>query len=245
MKAFSLLLALALIVVLTGCETSAEPRAAAPPARPIRALIVGGGQHHDFNRWFNQADVATLSSNGLATVSYTDRPEAILPALGGLDVLYLSNNQPLPDPALRAAIFEFVGAGRGLLLIHPALWYNWPDWPEYNRLLVGGGSRSHPPYGEFEVTVLDPTHPTMVGVPEKFTIKDELYRSEKDPLGPPIQILATGFEKATGKTYPVAWIVLHPRGRIFCSSLGHDGAAHEHPAFQAILRNGLKWAAGR
>lgn len=245
MKTFSLLLGLGLIAGLSACQTSNEPRAGDAPAGPIRALIVGGGQHHDFNRWFNQADVATLSRDGLATVSYTDQPDAILPALAGLDVLYLSNNQPLPDPALRAAIFDFVGSGRGLLLIHPALWYNWNDWPEYNRLLVGGGSRSHPPYGEFEVTVVDPTHPIMAGVPERFTIRDELYRTEKDPLGPPIVILATGHEKATGRTYPVAWIVQHPRGRIFCCSLGHDGAAHEHPAFQAMLRNGLRWAAGR
>ena len=54
---------------------------------------------------------------------------------------------------MRKAIFDFADAGRGLLLVHPALWYNWPDWPEYNRVLVGGGARSHDKYGEFEVTV--------------------------------------------------------------------------------------------
>lgn len=245
MKTLLLLAATCSLALLSGCQTGSGSRAAAAPPAPIRTLIVGGGQHHDFDRWFNQADVATLNRDSLAHATYTDQPAAILPALADLEVLYLSNNQPLPDPALRQAIFDFVNAGRGLLLVHSALWYNWSDWPEYNQQLVGGGSRSHPPYGEFEVTVLDPTHPIMAGVPAKFTIRDELYRSERDPVGPPIQVLATGYEAATGKSYPVAWIVQHPRGRIFCLSLGHDGAAHAHPAYQTILRNGLRWAARR
>ncbi|MBI2928818.1 MAG: ThuA domain-containing protein [Verrucomicrobia bacterium] len=242
MKAAFPTIAAALLTVLVGCETASTQERGARP-RPIRTLIVGGGSSHDFDRWFNQADSATLSSNALAMVTYTDKREAILPALPVLDVLYLSNNQPLSDPALRKGIFDFAEAGHGLLLVHPALWHNWKDWPEYNRTLVSGGARSHDRYGEFEVTVLDPSHPTMAGVPVKFAIADELYRYEKDPLGPPILVLATGFEKSTGKTYPVAWVVQHPKARIFCCTLGHDGAAHEHPAFKAMLRNGVRWAA--
>ena len=211
----------------------------------IRALIVGGGSSHDFDRWFNQADTATLRADGQATVHYTDKPEAILPALGNLDVLYLSNNQPLSDSALRQGIFQFADSGKGLLLAHPALWYNWNDWPEYNRQFVGGGARSHDKYGEFEVTVDDPAHPIMAGVPGTFRIKDELYHFQKDALGMSIQVLATGRNLATGKSYPVVWISQHPKARIICISLGHDGAAHEHPALQTLLRNSLRWAAGK
>lgn len=75
-------------------------------------------------------------------------------------------------------------------MVHPAIWYNWSDWPEYNRDLVGGGSRSHPPFGDFEVRVTDPDHPVMASVPERFTIKGELYRFEKDEEGSDIQVLA-------------------------------------------------------
>ena len=45
----------------------------------------------------------------------------------------------------------------------------------------------------------------------------------------------------TGKTFPVAWITQHPKARILCLTLGHDGKAHEHPAYQQILRNSLQW----
>ncbi|MEO7677344.1 MAG: c-type cytochrome, partial [Verrucomicrobiota bacterium] len=99
-----------------------------------RVLIVGGGASHDFNRWFNQADVAILS--GKNSVNYTEDVSQIEPALKEIDVLYLSNNQPLTSGG-RNAIMGFANSGKPLLLVHPALWYNWKEWPEYNRELVG------------------------------------------------------------------------------------------------------------
>jgi putative heme-binding domain-containing protein len=210
-----------------------------------KVLIVGGGTSHDFNRWFNQADKALLSAAGKTSVNYTDRPAAILPVLKDLDVLYLSSNQPMPDRALRQGIFDFAQAGKGLLLVHPALWFNWKDWPEYNRVLVGGGARSHDKFEEFEVTVDETTHPIMAGVPAQFKITDELYHFQRDEEGTPLQVLATGKSPLTGKVFPVVWVVKHPNARIACVTLGHDGKAHEHPAFKAILQNSLTWAAAK
>jgi putative heme-binding domain-containing protein len=210
----------------------------------VRALIVGGGSSHDFDRWFNTAEKATLMECGSRAVDYTDKTDSITSALPSLDVLYLSNNQPIKDPAARKGVFEFADAGRGLLLVHPALWYNWADWPEYNRMLVGGGAKSHDKYGEFEVTVTDSSHPLMAGVPQTFRITDELYHFRRDEEGAPMQVLATGKNLATGKTYPVVWITQHPKARIACITLGHDGASHEHPAYKAILKNSFVWASG-
>lgn len=217
---------------------------AAQPAadhKKLRVLIVGGGTHHDFDRWFNQADIAILNGTGTAQAEYTDQIDAVLPKLKQIDVLYLSNNQPMKNAELRKGIFDFADSGRGLLLVHPALWYNWNDWPEYNRALVGGGARSHDKYGEFEVTIDQPDHPIMKGVPAKFKITDELYHFEKDSKGASIQVLATGRNLATGKTYPVAWIVQHPKSRVVALTLGHDGQAHEHAAFKTLLQNAVSW----
>jgi type 1 glutamine amidotransferase len=205
-------------------------------------LIVGGGSSHDFERWFNREDSKTLSA--AAAVRYTDKPDEVTAALKDLDVLYLSLNQPMKDPALRQGIFNFADSGKGLLLVHPALWYNYPDWPEYNRNLVGGGARSHDKYGEFEVTVDRPQHPVMAGVPASFRITDELYHFKPHKDGTPIEVLATAKNLQTGQTYPSIWIVKHPRARIVCVALGHDGAAHDHLAYQAVLRNALEWANG-
>jgi uncharacterized protein len=210
-----------------------------------RVLITGGGSSHDFDKWFNQADTATLTASGKASVNYTEDMHAVAPALKSIDVLYLSNNQPIKDPAARQGILEFADAGKGLLLVHPALWYNWNDWPEYNRVLAGGGARGHDKFGEFEVKVTEPNHPLMLGVPQKFMIADELYWFEPDPQGTPIQVLATAHSLQKNKTYPMIFVVKHPKARIAGITLGHDGKAHEHPAYQQLLRNSLNWASGK
>lgn len=203
-------------------------------------LIVGGGGSHDFDRWFNLEDSKILTEAG-ANVRYTDQPKNILAVLDELDILYLSNNQPLPDPELRQSIFDFVESGNDLLLVHAAIWYNWNDWAAYNQKLVGGGSRSHGPYGEFKVQVVDTNHPVMESVPATFTIKDELYRFEKDRKGSDIHVLAKGIEPDTGEEYPVAWTVDYGKGQIVCITLGHDGESHHHEAYRTILKNSIKW----
>jgi uncharacterized protein len=206
-----------------------------------RVLIVGGGSSHDFAEWFQRSDSATLTAAG-ARVRYTEAVDQILPALADTDVLYLSNNQPLADPALRTGIFELVGAGKGLIVGHAAGWYNWRDWPEYNRQLVGGGTRAHARYGEFRVDVVAPDHPIMRGVPASFTLRDELYRFNPDPEGAAVTVLATAREEATGTVYPIVWTVQNAAGRIVVNTLGHDGESHNHPAYQRILQNSLRWA---
>lgn len=233
-----LILAHGLLIALPACGNDESESQGAGSAS--RVLIVGGGESHDFATWFDAADAATLSEAG-AQVTYTDAPSDILPALSDVDALYLSNNQALPDPELRDAIFELVDAGNGLVIGHAAAWYNWEDWPEYNRDLVGGGANGHRAYGDFEVRVTAPEHPVMQGVPSSFTIEDELYYVAPDTAGAEMTVLATAREPETGAVYPIVWTVDHGDGRIVVNTLGHDGAAHQHPAYRRILQNSLRW----
>lgn len=211
-------------------------------SKSIRTLIVGGGSSHDFDRWYKQADAETLEKGGLATVTYTSNTDSIIHYLPEIDVLYLSNNQPIDDPKVREAIFDFVDAGNGLVLGHAALWYNWKDWPDYNLLLVSGGSRGHDPYGEFNVNITKPKHPVTKGV-KGFTLKDELYYYQPDPAGPGIEVLATASADGSNKTFPSVFVVNHSKGRIVGLALGHDAESHNLPAYQSLLRNAVKWAA--
>lgn len=213
--------------------------------KPIRVLLVGGGESHDFDRWYKQEDVATLQKDDLATVEYTSDPTTILSKLEGIDVLYLSNNQPIKDEATRKAIFAFADAGKGLVLAHPALWYNWKDWPEYNQKLVGGGSRGHNKYGPFDVTVVNKKHPVMKGVPGTFNLKDELYYLKADPAGTPVEVLATAKAKESEDVFPSIIIIKYPKARIVGIALGHDAESHTFEPYKTILRNAVKWAAGR
>ncbi len=236
-------------------DTTSGAAVAADPAPAVagfkwepgttHVLIVGGGSSHDFDQWFNRADSATLTGGGKVCVNYTEKIDEVLPALKDLDVLYLCNNQPMSDTQLRQAIFDFANSGHGLMLVHPAVWYNWKDWPDYNRVLVGGGANGHDKYGEFEVTIKEPNHPVMAGVPGTFKITDELYHFTADPNGTSIEVLAESKNLTTGKTYPTIWIVKHPKARIVCITLGHDAQSHELAAYKTILQNSLNWAAGK
>ena len=228
-----------LCLLLAGCATNGTYSA----RKPIRVLIVGGGSSHDFDRWFNQADTAMLRALGKVEVSYTDKTDSIVPMLKSLDVLFLSNNQPFTNAATRQAILDFADRGKGLMLVHAAIWYNWNDWPEYNRVLAAGGSRGHDRLGEFEVTVTNLNHPLMRDVPAHFTITDELYWFEHDRNGTPIQVLATAHSKQKDKIYPMVFVVQHPKARIACIALGHDGKAHDHPAYKQLLENAVLWTA--
>lgn len=226
-------------VFVLGISVNTEP----PKGKPIRVLMVGGGASHDFERWYKTEDVKTLEREELAKVEYTSDPSVIASRLGSADVLLLSNNQPIADQATRKAIFDFVNAGKGVVLCHPALWYNWKDWPEYNQKLVGGGSRGHNKYGPFEVTVIKQNHPVLKNVPAQFSLDDELYHHKIDPEGSPVEVLATAKAAETADVYPSVFTVNYAKGRIVGIALGHDAQSHELPAYQTILRNAVKWAA--
>jgi type 1 glutamine amidotransferase len=151
----------------------------------------------------------------------------------------------MEDEKVHKAIFDFVNAGKGLVLVHPGLWYNWRNWPEYNRQLVGGGARSHDRYGSFKVQVVKKDHPIMKGVEETFSLKDELYHFQKDANGASINVLLEAIQPNTDKRFPNVWTTETSKGRIACIALGHDGEAHNNPNYQTILRNAVQWAAGK
>ena len=241
MKILRLLPLLGLLFV-AGCTTAGSRNAS---VKPIRVLIVGGNTSHDFDRWFNRADSATLSELKGVTTEYTEETDSIVERLGRIDVLYLSNNKAFQNPATREAILRFADQGKGLMLVHAAVWYSWKEWPEYNRFLAGGGSRGHDRLGEFQVTVTNPNHPLTKDVAGQFSLSDELYWFEPDPKGTAIEVLATARSKQKNNTYPMVFEVRHPKARIAGITLGHDASAHEHPAYRQLLQNALLWTARR
>lgn len=236
----SLLFRLLLLVTLAYGVGNAGVYAKAP----IRVLMVGGGASHDFNTWYKDADVATLEKDGFAEVTYTDDVSQILNHLSTVDVLLLTNNQPINDAATREAIFDFVKAGKGLVLAHAALWYNWADWPEYNQTLVSGGSRGHDPYGAFTVSIVK-RHPVVKGVDKTFELKDELYYQKIDPAGPGVTVLAEAKNKESGDSFPSVFIVNNADARIVGIALGHDGEAHNLDNYKTMLKNAVKWTANK
>jgi len=202
---------------------------------------MGGGGSHNFLQFFGIDDGKILSDGGKNSVRYTEDSREMGSLLIDTDILYLSANKAI-DADSRKAIFDGVNSGKlNMLINHPSTWYNWNDWPEYNKELVGGGSRSHEKLQTFEVKVLKPNHPIMKGVPSRFRIYDELYRWKKDPEGTEIEVLAVGRGLKSGEEFPVVWVVKHSKAKIIGNTLGHDERAHDLKAYKTILRNSLHW----
>jgi type 1 glutamine amidotransferase len=229
-----------------------------PETRPItwaagrtKVLVVAGGSSHDFGRHFGETDVATLRAAGF-DVHYTEDRDQAAAELGNADVAVISvNRQHFDTPAWRAAVMEAAKAGKGLVMLHPGTWYAFPNWPELNATIVGGGSRGHDKLGPFSVTVVKPEHPVVRDVPRTFEVVDELYyvnaEPEKIPPGTAaIEVLAeTSPSQRFMRPHPAVWITRHPAARVVGITLGHDERVHEHAAFKTLLVNAVRWAGGK
>jgi type 1 glutamine amidotransferase len=233
--------ALALVATaLTAAELPNKQKALSlNPSGKTKVLITGGGGSHNFLHWFGEEDGKLYAAQG-ARVDYTEDTKAVSPMLDDANLLVISNNKPF-STEWQSSIFAHVNSGKSLLIIHPGIWHNWRDWADYNKTLVGGGSRSHERLGEFDVIVKKPDHPLMKGVPATFAITDELYRYKHDDNGAEIEVLAIGKGRKSGEEFPVIFVVKHAKAKIVGNTLGHDERAHTLPAFQTILKNTLSW----
>lgn len=238
----------------------AEPGAAAvpaptptpaPAATPIewkpgtKVLLIGGGSSHDFQKYFNLTDTGTLNAAGGFSVNYTEDASVAAKELPNADVAVISaNHGSFSIAPFRAALKDFTDAGKGLVLLHPGLWYNFSDWPDYNKVYAGGGSRGHDRLGEFEVKVSQPSHALLNGLPANFKITDELYYYTVDPAGSAVDVLATATSTLKPGAYPQIFTVKHPKAKIVGITLGHDARAHDLPEYKMLLVNAVKWVAG-
>lgn len=212
------------------------------PAKGPRVLLVGGGSSHDFVKYFGAADKEILGAQ-CGWLEFTQNANGVAEILNRVDVLVWSANQPISS-ATRKALLDYANSGRGLIAFHPGTWYAWANFPDWNKQVVGGGSRGHDKFGEFEVKATGVNHPIMQGVPASFRITDELYYYQAAPDATPIEVLATATSTQKPGTYPQVFVVKHPKSRVCGITLGHDAKAHSLPEFQTLLRNAVKWAAG-
>ncbi len=219
-----------------------QPPATRPASGP-RVLLVGGGSSHDFVKFFGASDKAALTPV-VGWVDFTQNLNGIAPILAHVDVLVLSANQPISNDTKKALI-DFANRGGGIVALHPGTWYAWNNFPQWNQEIVGGGTRGHDALGPYTVNVTNPASPITKGVPATFEITDELYNYNADPSATPIEVLATATSPKSGKIFPQVWIVKHPKARIVGFTLGHDERAHDLPAYQTLLKNAVKWCAGK
>lgn len=216
---------------------------AARPAKGPRVLIVGGGSSHDFVKFFGGTDKATLTPVA-GWVDFTQNLNGIPAILDRVDVLLISANQPIGS-VTRKALIDYANRGGAIIAHHPGTWYAWRNFPEWNKEIIGGGTRGHDPLGPYKVKIVNAEHPITKGVTAEFEITDELYNYNADPAATPTEVLATATSPKSGKVFPQVFIVKHPKARIVGLTLGHDARAHDLPEYQTLLKNAVIWAGGK
>ena len=228
-----------------------NPRTTAPTgqkfaprkAGQLRVLVAGAGSSHHFPKFFLGTDAQVAKAAGYDVASTPNLKET-LELLPQADLfLFSGNHGQFGTPEFQKALRDFTAAGKGVVLLHAATWYNWPLETKFNDEFVCGGSRSHG-HSDFPFTVTKPTHPVMAGVPATFTIRDESYNVEfTRPEG--AEVLGTiprqNPKPGQSAILPSVWVVKQPKARVVCIALGHDEHSHDHPAYQKLLLNALKW----
>ena len=202
-----------------------------------------------FNPNFNQYDVV-ISNFGWRTAPWPQSTKAAFEQYvhsgGGFVSVHAANNAFPNWPAYN----EMIGLG------------GWGDRDQSNGPYVyfdegcqqtsdnsQGKAGGHAPAHEFEITNCAPHHPIMQGLPRSWMhTKDELYNKLR---GPALNMttVATAYDNpengGTGRYEPVVMAIEYGQGRVFHTTLGHSPSVFDSVEFQTLLRNGVRWAAGR
>ncbi|MBI1375641.1 MAG: hypothetical protein GC159_23265 [Phycisphaera sp.] len=191
-------------------------------------------------------------------------------------VLLNYNGRSFPKP-MADAFVDYVRNGGGLVLVHAAN-NGFRDWDEFNEMIglgwrpagfgkalkidpdtgktieanadqsSGHGSR-HP----FVMTVRQPEHPIMRGVPAQWMHgTDELYHNMRGPATH-VTILSSAYsdpkQRGTGLHEPITWESRFGKGSVIVTSMGHFWRGQDNwdslycVGFQTILARSVQYVA--
>ena len=170
-----------------------------------------------------------------------------------------TNNDVFDTDAQRLAFRHYIEAGGGFVGVHSVTGTerNW----KWFKMMIGGTFAWHAKFQKFTVKVIDPSHPSVQGLPKVWEKEDEcyfekeLYPGIKTILAHDITTLnmtdttqknlvlknAGGF----GDLYPAAWTNDFDGGYIWITALGHDKKDYEDPVYIQHLFQGIRYIAGK
>ena len=157
------------------------------------------------------------------------------------------------DDSQKADLLSFVHEdGKGFIGIHSAT-ITFLGWPEYGKM-IGGYFDGHP-WGEFDAPLLveDARFPGMRHLPDRFTLKDEIYQI-KDFSRNNVRVLLRldaaktdlsrkGVHRKDGD-FAVVWARNYGKGRVLYNGLGHRPEVWERPEFQKMWVEMVQWSFG-
>jgi type 1 glutamine amidotransferase len=228
-------------------------------------LLIITGNHVGSHDWrTTTAEIQKiLDETGRFNVHVTENfSGATLETLKPYDVVLLNYRSPKPDnrwPAqTEQALMDWVRSGKGIVIYHFALsaFEGWEDFEKMATATWRPNNGQHSPRHDFQVTIVDPSHPIVQGMGNGFSIvDDELYNNLKTIEPEQRHVIATANDDPDlykdklrvlfdeDRIAPMLWIRQWGKGRVFVTALGHDVKAMQNAGFRKTLARGAEWAA--
>src|SRR6266542_4796365 len=163
-------------------------------------------------------------------------------------VVFLNTTGDVLGAAQQDDFERYIQAGGGYVGIHSATDTEY-DWPWYGRLAGAwfNGHPTNPNVRKGAYRVLDKSHPSTQGLPDRWDREDEFYNFKS--IDPTIHVLVDIDEKSyeggtNGDHHPMSWYHDFDGGRAFYTNMGHTEATFSEPLFLQHLLGGLRYAIG-
>ena len=162
-------------------------------------------------------------------------------------VAFFTDGELDMDRSQKADLLSFVrDDGKGFIGIHSAT-ITFLSWPEYGKM-IGGYFDGHP-WGEFDapLVVEDADFPGMRLLPNRLTLRDEIYQI-KDFSRENVRVLLRmdaskidlsrkGVHRGD-QDFAVIWARNYGRGRVLYNGLGHRQEVWDNPRIQKMWLHG-------
>ena len=162
-------------------------------------------------------------------------------------VVFLNTTGDILNTSQQAAFEQYIQSGGGFVGIHSATDTEY-DWPWYGQL-VGAYFANHPVIQTATIEVGGTSHPSMDGLPARWTRTDEWYNFVARP--PDSVTILARLDESTytggtmGSDHPLVWCHAFAGGRAWYTAMGHTSESFSEPLFLSHLLGGILWAAGQ
>ncbi len=262
-KAAFVLSAFLLVCAVNTATLQAQPNVDFDPEK-LQALIVTGQHVHN---WRGTTPVLKriLEETGMFEVRVAEEfPGARAETIAPYDVVIVNYYDRGSREDLQwgedanAALEDFVGSGKGLVLYHLALGA-FDGWTAYERMSGGNwrsGNGHHSARHDFMVDLQDTDHPITRGLRSFMAENDELYANLRWQPEGSFHVLATAWDDhalydgqarqpipGDGIDQPILWTTEYGDGRVFSTALGHEVENVTPESFAVTFARGVEWAA--
>lgn len=163
-------------------------------------------------------------------------------------VFYTDREIPLSEEQ-RQALLDYVYHGGGFVAVNSAL-RTFTEWKPYVEMT--NGTFDGAPWNQrIKVTIEQPEHPIMCGVPKVYETTDTVFqftnwnRNRTHVLASldisSVDLGAQGVRR-NDKDFALAWAHRYGRGRVYCNALGGSRDTWASPPFELMMAQGIAWA---